>query len=147
MSHCLWIVSISNEHDAIVFFPTVMNCQVLSMEVRVVVVWLSQTYTMRLSVFLTHGKLIQKVKVCCQDEDNQNGSQMGLSGLSHSNKTLQPALSVQRDTGCGLYAEGGPGRHTLLIQGPPQCVCAWGVWGEWRHERVRHLQAARICVY
>lgn len=51
--------------------------------------------------------------------------------LSHSYQTLQPALPVQRDAGCGLHAESGPGRHALLIQGPSQRVCAWGVRGEW----------------
>lgn len=44
-----------------------------------------------------------------------------------SYKTLLPVLPVQRDTGRDLHAEGGPGWHTVLLQGPLQCVCARGV--------------------
>ena len=47
--------------------------------------------------------------------------------VSLSEQTLPPALQVQGDAGRGLHAESGSGRDALLLQGPPQCVCARGV--------------------
>lgn len=152
MRKCLWIMSICNKREAVeVFIRTGMNCQVLSLEAPVVVVWLTQTHTMRHAeswlrahsenknnnmffVRMRSSKWITNVPLW--HELLKNEVTFVFCCLSHSYQTLQPALPVQRDTGCGLHAESGPRWHALLIQGPLQCVRAWGVQGEWYCVRV-----------
>ncbi len=63
MRQSLWIMSICNKRDEVgVFILNGMNCQVPSLEPHAVVVWLTQTDTMRQNVMLTHSGLIQKIK-------------------------------------------------------------------------------------
>lgn len=58
MRQCLWIMSICNKRDE-VFILTELNCQVLSLEAHVVVIWLTDNEC----IMLTQKELIQKRKI------------------------------------------------------------------------------------
>ncbi len=140
MRQGLWIMSICNKRDEVgVFVLTGMNCQVLSLETHVVVVWVTQTDTMRRSVTLTHEGFIQKIKpnhmLVIKMKSWKNGSQMWHSDKHLNNWVISVFVSVSQLTNVATYIAS------------PRRLATWSSRTEWSWTaHAAHTRTHTVCV-